>query len=214
MPSWPSLYDPSLELLNIPHNPALQPAAAYLNHPLDVFRFTLYWFLIFYCPVFFLCGAYAFWNINFPPAPRPFPLRPHPEESGNNNNDQLERDTYPLNPLSPLSRPAAAIPDLAPPPPQSIPKRKRKYKYKYQYKDRERQSRFTFALLILLIFLTASLAGAVLASAIVGFVAAAFYTSVHFNMSTWIPFLLALITVLVGFLRSAPRSILVEIDCG
>ena len=37
----------------------------------DVFRFTLYWTLIFYIPLFLLCGFYAFWNYAFPPSPHP-----------------------------------------------------------------------------------------------------------------------------------------------
>jgi len=36
----------------------------------EIFRFTLYWTLIFHIPLFFLCGIYAFLNLTFPPSRR------------------------------------------------------------------------------------------------------------------------------------------------
>ena len=103
-PEWPSLYDLGLEILYIAHQPSIQPRATYLYNatgafshsgfdvlPLtvvwlpDVFRFTLYWSLILYTPMFVFCGLYAFFNLSRTPPRRPndvlFPLSslsPHP----------------------------------------------------------------------------------------------------------------------------------------
>ncbi|KAK0494318.1 hypothetical protein EDD18DRAFT_366685 [Armillaria luteobubalina] len=65
-PGWPSLYNPNLEFFDIQHSPPRQPGATYLYHYHDIFSFTLYWTLIFYTPVFALCGALAFLNVSFP----------------------------------------------------------------------------------------------------------------------------------------------------
>ncbi|TFK73735.1 hypothetical protein BDN72DRAFT_893698 [Pluteus cervinus] len=67
-PSWPSLYSPGIEILHIEHRDPIQPGAFYLKTAHDTFVFTLYWTLILYLPVFFLCGLYAFFNLNFPPS--------------------------------------------------------------------------------------------------------------------------------------------------
>lgn len=56
----------------------------------DIFRFTLYWTLIFYTPVFLFCGLYAFWNYAFPPSPH-VPSSPR------------IRDSYPLSTIVPNS---------------------------------------------------------------------------------------------------------------
>ena len=273
-PPWPSLYDPGIDLINIPHNAPVQPGGAYLTHPVDIFRFTLYWTLIFYCPAFILCGTYAFWNLNFPPAPRPHNARSTPESGrppkhgrgrGQGSELEIENSFWPRNsgayPLSPL-KPASAMPKPKPkPPPTALPSTSSTFptsstfrsttpfithandptphinpspgqqadptspptapsvtrgsppptpKPKYQYKERERRTRFTFALLVLLTFFAAGLAGAVLGSAVVGFVAAAFYSSAHYHMSTWIPFLLAVIMVLLGYLRSVVLDLLLR----
>ncbi|KAF8621872.1 hypothetical protein AX15_007430 [Amanita polypyramis BW_CC] len=250
-PSWPSLYDPSIEIINIEHNSPVQVRGAYLYHPRDIFRFTLYWTLIFYCPIFVLCGFYAFWNLNFSPAPRPHSIRTSPEsnhslhERGRDRGDDAHYSPQGTSsyPLSPLTRTSARPPPPPQPPPLSAtppstsisfpstmpfhphtdasphrsPNRKSSgpasspprstEKPKHNYEEREHRSRFTFALLVLLLFLCGGVAGAVLSSAIVGFAAAAFYRSVDYHMSTWIPFLLAIITVLVGFLSLWPSII-------
>ena len=67
MPQWPSLYDLSLEIRNIANEPAIQPGATYLTNAADVFRFTLYWSLVFNTPLYSLCAIYAFFNIAIPP---------------------------------------------------------------------------------------------------------------------------------------------------
>lgn len=47
----------------------------------DIFRFTLYWTLIFHIPFYAICGTYAFLNFAFPPSRRSitsFPLETVP----------------------------------------------------------------------------------------------------------------------------------------
>lgn len=159
----------------------------------DVFRFTLYWTLIFYTPIFLVCGLYAFFNLTFPPTRRPNASRREVSNEG----------AYPLT-LLPYSPRDTAAPLLRPPKP----------------KPNEGRSRTTFAVLVFLTFITLSIAGAALGSAIVGFVLAGIYKLAQFNMSTyvcsqwlpllssthrprWIPFLWSVISVLVGLLRCA-----------
>ncbi|KAJ7709025.1 hypothetical protein B0H17DRAFT_1031507 [Mycena rosella] len=173
-PSWPSLYPPGLEILNIAHRNPVQPGGKYLTHPNDVFRFTLYWTLIFYTPIFLFCGLYAFFNLTFPPT----------RLSKLTRREVSDETGYALAPL-PYSPRDASAPLLRPPKP----------------KPNEGRSRTTFAILVFLTFITLSLAGASLGSAIVGFILVGIYKLAKFNMSTWIPFLWSVISVLIGLLR-------------
>ncbi|KAF8903465.1 hypothetical protein CPB84DRAFT_1677951 [Gymnopilus junonius] len=170
-PPWPSLYSPALEIVDIAHHSPIQPGAAYLEHAHDIFRFTLYWTLIFYTPPFLICGLYAFWNYAFPPSTIP-PSIP---------------EAYPLSSM--VSRSPQFPTDAPPMQPTKLPR------------TNERRSRVAFALIVLLTFLTLSVAGAVIASAIMGFIVAGLYKAGNFHMSTWIPFLLAMIQVIIGMLR-------------
>lgn len=170
VPPWPSLYNPGIEILHIEHHSPIQLKGAYLYHAEDIFRFTLYWTLIFYTPIFLFCGLYAFWNYAFPPSPR-FASSP--------------KSTYQLSTMAPNS----SVPLIQSP------------------KQNERRSRVTFAIIVLMTFLILSVAGAVIGSAILGFTAAGLYQAANFNMSTWIPFLLAVLQVVVGLLSVWPSII-------
>lgn len=179
-PSWPSLYNPALEILRIEHHSPIQPGGAYLYHAKDIFRFTLYWTLVFYTPAFLFCGLYAFWNYAFPPSPR----------IGSARN---VRESYRLSSMA--SRPTLLHSDTPVAQPVILPK------------TNERRSRVAFALIVLLTFLTLSVAGAVIGSAIMGFVTAGLFKAANFNMSTWIPFLLAVMQVVVGLLSIWPSIV-------
>jgi hypothetical protein len=63
------------------------------------------------------------------------------------------------------------------------------------------------SLLVLVLFLAWGFAGAVIGSAVMGFVLSGLYTAGKFNMSTWIPFLCAVIQVLMGLLSIWPSII-------
>ncbi|KAJ7302996.1 hypothetical protein DFH08DRAFT_794155 [Mycena albidolilacea] len=188
-PSWPSLYNPGIELLHIVHHEAVQPDGAYLSEPFDIFRFTLYWTLIFYTPIFLCCGLYAFINLTFPPSRPSHANAPKRAEAS----EADDASSYPLTPLllRPYSPRDTTAPLLRPPKP----------------KPNQGRSRTTFALLVLLAFLLLSVAGALLSSAIIGFILAGVYKLAKFNLSTWIPFLWALISVLVGILSVWPSVI-------
>src|ERR1700722_4281496 len=86
-PPWPSLYQPALEISPIQGKDPIQKGAYYLYHSKgkatsiiyikvkhlinkysDIFRFTLYWTLIFHLPLLCFCAVYAFFNLPFPPS--------------------------------------------------------------------------------------------------------------------------------------------------
>lgn len=90
-------------------------------------------------------------------------------------------------------------------------------RYRALFKPNERRSRWAFALLVFLGFTTFAVAGAVIGSAIIGYILAALFQAGKYNMSTcvlllwrrlgeaddpdrWIPFLAGLLQTLVGFL--------------
>lgn len=169
--SWPSLYDPTIEL-SVGFGP-VQQGGSYLVNPDDIFRFTLYWTLIFHIPFYAICGTFAFLNFACPPSRRSIAT--------------FSLETSPHIPLSPepnqteqwIKRPRPNV----------------------------RRSRLTFALLVILAFLFLSLAGAVMGAAVVGFVLAGVYKTGGFYMSTWVPFVWAVIQSLVGLLAIWPSII-------
>jgi len=196
-PSWPSLYNIGIELLPIQHRAAVQPGGAYLYEPSDVFRFTLYWTLVFYTPAFLLGGLYAFVNLTFPPS------RP---------NRQKHRTRRTLSVLS-------ASPYVSESGPGGIALRayaqtdlhsddvKLPLRYRARTRQNERRSRLTFALLVFFAFAVVAVCGAVVGSAIIGYVLAGLFKAAKYNMSTWIPFLGGLMQTVVGFLGLWPTVI-------
>lgn len=172
--SWPSLYNPAIELsVRRGLLQPVQPGGSYLINPDDIFRFTLYWTLIFHIPFYAICGIYAFLNFAFPPSRRSiatFPLETSSRIPFSPNSNQTEQW---------IKRPRPNV----------------------------RRSRLTFALLVILAFLFISLTGAVMGAAVVGFVLAGVYKAGGFYMSTWVPFVWAVIQSLVGLLAIWPSII-------
>lgn len=183
-PSWPSLYNFLVEIEPIEHRDPIQPKGRYLYnangrclrprpradnthdriHLLDIYRFTLYWTFIFYTPAFIFAGTYAFLNLAF------------------TQQSRVRRFLF-LSPSSysavattsadvPLQRLASPNPDYAsrPGPPRA--------------KTNERRSRLLFALLVALTFASCAVCGAVIGSAVMGYVMAGLFRAAHFNMST------------------------------
>ncbi|EPT03084.1 hypothetical protein FOMPIDRAFT_47671 [Fomitopsis schrenkii] len=169
-PTWPSLYSWDIEVFPIEAGDPVQPDAVYLHNHNDVFRFTLYWTLVFYTPAFILAASYAFLNLTFPPARVP---RRGPRTRSSNTQAQ------------------AALAQ----------------RYRALFKPNERRSRWAFALLVFLGFTTFAVAGAVIGSAIIGYVMAALFEAGKYNMSTWVPFLAGLLQTLVGFLGLWPSVV-------
>ncbi|THH27202.1 hypothetical protein EUX98_g6984 [Antrodiella citrinella] len=199
-PPWPSLYNFfKVEVIPISNRDPVQPKGFYLHHVADMYRFTLYWTLVFYVPAFAICGIYAFLNLSFPPT-RHRGARAHRTRPAVSPFPFLESQTY------------SAIPNEIPLTQRQQQKRqqsqtsmlfgRRGWKRQRPGTARvnERRSKLTFALLVLLTFFLAGFAGAVLSSAIVGYVMAGLYKSAHFNMSTWMPFFGGLIQTSIGFL--------------
>ncbi|KAH7885694.1 hypothetical protein F5I97DRAFT_1137242 [Phlebopus sp. FC_14] len=177
--SWPSLYNPVIELRRSNLGAPVQPGGSYLQQPDDIFRFTLYWTLIFHIPFYILAGFYAFFNFLFPPA-----------RSTNNSFTLLPPVTRANNTLSTPSPTRRAQQEWTKPPRINV-----------------RRSRLTFALLVLFVFLGSSLVSAVMGAAVVGFALAGVYRAGGFYMSTWVPFVWAVIQGLITLLGIWPSII-------
>ncbi|KZP13240.1 hypothetical protein FIBSPDRAFT_945812 [Athelia psychrophila] len=170
-PSWPSFYNPAIELAPFEHRDAMQAGGYYLTKPSEVFRFTLYWMFIFHVPLLMICGTYAFFNLTFPPS------------------RQTLKSTYPL--------PTLGIPDSSSEPePRLTPPR-----------TNERRSRLTFAIIVFLGFAFISIMNALVGALVVGYVLAGVYHAAGFHMSTWVPFIWAIITVLLSYMGIWPSVI-------
>ncbi|XP_006462150.1 hypothetical protein AGABI2DRAFT_223401 [Agaricus bisporus var. bisporus H97] len=199
-PSWPSLYNPSIEILHIEHREPVQPGGAYIYRANDVFLFTFYWTLIFYTLIFLFCGSYAFFNYTY--LPRPFNTH---FSSDLDEGELIDHEQQP----SSSSQSYAYVPlrFLHSPRPRNTSRNTPITLVPRAQKKNERRSRITFALLVLFTFLFFGLAGAVINSAVLGFVVLGLYRAGDFNMSTWIPFLLAVLQVSVGLLSIWPSKI-------
>ncbi|KAI0831932.1 hypothetical protein BC628DRAFT_1415416 [Trametes gibbosa] len=195
-PSWPSLYNPLIELFPLQHRTPTQTSGSYLHDPHDVFRFTLFWTLIFYTPSFILCGTYAFLNLAFPPLHLPHKLsrsRALKVDIGPTYRSVEGSDNIPLRQYD---RQPGTVHPSQPRAPSRSPA-----------KQNEKRSRLTFALLVLFVFALFALAGAVVGAAIVGYVLAGLFKAAKYNMSTWVPFIGGLLQTLVGFLGLWPTVI-------
>lgn len=147
-----------------------------------MFRFTLYWSLVFYLPLFGLCGILAFLNIAFAPTPQHFSYHfRSPQEQ-----HQPQEQEHELHPLSLTTFSSAASPTSATPfaPLNPNPKDAISTHRRTPPKVNPHRTRAVYALLALLIYLIAGLLGAVVGSAVIGYVLAALYKAGRFNMST------------------------------
>ncbi|PAV19976.1 integral membrane [Pyrrhoderma noxium] len=246
-PSWPSLYNPAVDLIPVAHEAAVQPRGVYLYNVDDIFRFTFYWTLIFYIPVFVLCGIIAFINIAF--APNPYKNRLYPQtqffylfgsrfrllrnnirlRKASRATEETEEHPLALSTFSSAASPTSTTPfvpnvfpsadtrnfnsqGLSSPTPHSVlgtahpsasslPSSRR---LPPRPKTNVHRTRAVYALLVLLFFFASGLLGAVIGSAVVGYLLAALYKAGNFNMSTWIPVIFALVQTLVAFLGIYP----------
>ncbi|KAF8142143.1 hypothetical protein EV363DRAFT_1150841 [Boletus edulis] len=204
--SWPSLYSPGKEVGFI--GPPIRPGGYYLSDPDDVFKFTLYWTLIFHLPFNFVAGMYAFCNFLFPPAKSVKdsmvlapPVRVHAHSlsesqshahsrSSSQPHSRSHSQTQPLPQSQTQARASAPIDEWLKPP-----------------RLNPLRSRWTFALLVLLAFLVISLLSAVVGAAVLAFVIVGVYRAGGFYMSTWIPFIWAVIQSLIALLEIWPSVI-------
>jgi hypothetical protein len=194
-PPWPSLYDPLIEFYNLEHHAPVQPGAHYLTRAggmsfpslstgsgrltrrIDVFRFTLYWMLIFLSLFFLFTGGVACFNILYP-------ARRDDNKNGisltGSSTPQPAPESHTEIPLTPLT--SARSPDLLlseVPGPVDIDERRAP-----QPRKNVRRSRITYALFTLLAFLVTALTASFIWSAVVGYVLYAVFKAGHFNIST------------------------------
>ncbi|CCM03465.1 uncharacterized protein FIBRA_05598 [Fibroporia radiculosa] len=177
---WPSLYNWVIELFPIGGKAPVQPGGYYLYDRNEIFRFTLYWTLVFYGPAYIICATYAFFNVTFPPSrPSPEHLKRRPSfpvpfsSSYFGAPPMVAVNDIPMTPYSPIPPEADAETTAA-----------LAHRYRALLKPNEKRSRVTFALLVFLAFAVFSVAGAVIGSAVIGYVLAGLFKAGDFNMST------------------------------
>ncbi|KAI9457162.1 hypothetical protein HD554DRAFT_1784592 [Boletus coccyginus] len=200
--SWPSLDGPAKEVGFT--GPPAQPGGHYLSDPDDIFKFTLYWTLIFHLPFNFIAGIYACFNFLFPP-PRSVRdsvvlVSPPAHVQSHSRSHSLAQSFSQPHSHSHTHTHSNSLPQ---PQPQASavdewPKRPRL---------NARRSRWTFALLVLFFFLIVSLLSAVVGAAVLAFVLMGVYSAGAFYMSTWIPFLWAVIQSLIALLEIWPSVV-------
>ncbi|KLO08045.1 hypothetical protein SCHPADRAFT_908917 [Schizopora paradoxa] len=195
-PSWPSLYNPIIELKNIANRPPTQPGGHYLHDPNDIFRFTFYWTLILYFPFFALCGAFAFLNIAFAPTPEHFLYSPP-------HSDELV-EAVPLTEV--VGSPFTATPREDDQEFQEST-RARTPSRRTPPKVNPQRTRAVFALIVLVVYLVSGLLGSVVGSAVIGYLLAALFKAGKYDMTTWIPPIFALVQALVCLLGVYPSVI-------
>ncbi|KAI0048771.1 hypothetical protein FA95DRAFT_1009112 [Auriscalpium vulgare] len=191
-PKWPSLYDPLIEFHNWQHHEPIQPKGHYIYKANDVFRYTFYWTLIFHAPFFLFSGALAFFNIVYP-AHRPALTHA-----------KAPSTPSPPIPLTPLS--AARSPDLllahSPRPDADADAQRPTAPPRNVHR-----SRLTLALLTLTVFLVAAVGTALIESVVVGYLLVAVFRAGHFNISTLVPPIWALIITSAEVLGVFPTVI-------
>ncbi|KAH8832884.1 hypothetical protein DL96DRAFT_1583758 [Flagelloscypha sp. PMI_526] len=197
VPSWPGLYNPGIEWLPIDGVGPVQEKGKYLYASDDVFRFVLYWTLVCYMPIFAACGFYAFANLTFRPK-RPYPVPLQHLHLQDLSDMSTSTSVYPLSPITPTS-PGNTNASLLrhPASPALTP----------QPKQNELRSRITFAVLVFIMFIALGLAGTFISSAIIGIIIWAVFDSVGYYVSTWVPFLFAILHVFFGILSIYPSVI-------
>jgi len=194
--SWPSLDGPAKEVGFT--GPPAQPGGHYLSDPdgapptishvlrtepvPDIFKFTLYWTLIFHLPFNFIAGIYAFFNFLFPPARNvrdPIVLVPPPTHVHSHSRSHSLTQSF-SQPHSHSHTHTRSNSQPQPPSPQAPPADE----WSRRPRLNPRRSRWTFALLILFFFLTVSLLSAVVGAAVLAFVLMGVYSAGSFYMST------------------------------
>lgn len=188
-PPWPSLYNFLIEVDFIPGRDPIQPGGHYLYNAkgqsvrqlqitrsiistvisIDIYRFTLYWTFLFYTPAFLFCGLYAFLNLTFTQhsrvrhflflAPAKYAAVPTTGE-------------LPLRPLRNALSPEPRNDRHAP------------GARRARTRHNERRSRLTFSIIVAFTFAVTAIGGAVIGSAITGYIMAGLFSAASFNMST------------------------------
>ncbi|AFR94309.1 hypothetical protein C343_02380 [Cryptococcus neoformans C23] len=180
-PPWPSLYLPTLDS-------TVEQRGIFLYEAEAIWRFTLYWTILLVCSLFLICALMASFTLllSLTVFRSPDPLSPAPKP-----HDSRSNETPPYRTTSPntgASATSSSTPLVKHPRPFERPKRKKP----------------PFWPVILLPIVMAVVAGivSIISSTIIGFALAAVYSAGGFSMSTWVPFLWALIQALVLVISS------------
>jgi len=173
---------------------------SHYNSWIDVFRFTLYWTLIFHVPLYTLVGIYAFLNVLFPPTRRrvaffafDWARRGRDGEDGGGGAGGAGGEHIPLDPRRSLRRDAAHdTPALPRSSVSSLHRSANADDGRRQPRPRlnVRRTRLTFALVVFFAFVVLSVFSAVSGAAIMGFVIAGVYKAGGFWVSTCVFFFL------------------------
>ncbi|KAF8260700.1 hypothetical protein EI94DRAFT_1747755 [Lactarius quietus] len=199
-PPWPSLYDPLIEFHDLAHHAPIQPGGRYLTHAGDVFRFTFYWTLIFNSIFFLITGGIASFNIIFPARrDKQDALASTTQQHQHQHTPQEAPRSPPMIPLTPVA--PAQSPDLLLSH-AGIAETKQASPRKNVHR-----LRLTYAIFTLFVFLATAVAASFVESAVVGYVLWGVYTAGHFNISTWIPPVWALIVASSVVLGAFPSVI-------
>ncbi|KAH9975815.1 hypothetical protein BGW80DRAFT_1294730 [Lactifluus volemus] len=195
-PPWPSLYDPLLEFFHLEHHSPIQPGGHYLTDARDVVRYTFFWTLIFHSLFFLITAGIACFNIIYPSRrdQHGVPSRSSTRKIGSQVVD------HPMIPLTPVTSARSPDPLLSEVAQSEMPR-------PLHPRKNVRRSRVTYALFTLFTFLALAVVTSFLESVVIGSVLWAIFHAVHFNVSTWIPPIWALIIVSADVLGAFPSVI-------
>ncbi|KAI0034369.1 hypothetical protein K488DRAFT_13811, partial [Vararia minispora EC-137] len=157
----------------------------------DVFKFMFYWMLVFYAPLFIFSGALAVFNIISPPKRYPF-VDIEPDVTHlRTPTGQINTTSSPI-PMTPITSYRSPDPLLLSSSlnlPLVPPSRPDGLLFPLR---NVRRTRATYALIVLLLFLLGIVVSALLESLIVGYIVVGVYEAGGFFISTWVPFVWAL----------------------
>ena len=125
-----------------------------------------------------MCGAYAFFNLTFPPRKplrKGYKTRPTVSRARLSYRSVLDGERIPLRRYDRQGLGA----DLRDQSQLRLPSRS-------PAKQNEKRSRWTFAVLVFFLFACFALGGAIVGSAIIGYVAAGLFKAARYNMSTYV----------------------------
>ncbi|WVQ77526.1 hypothetical protein IAR50_007212 [Cryptococcus sp. DSM 104548] len=193
-PTWPSLYIPTLDS-------TIDQRGIFLYEAEAIWRFTLFWTLLLLCSLFLLCSALASFTLLLSLTVfRPSSSKPlNPPPSGN--------PAQPAEAKVPSSS-SSASDNPSPDPNSAVPLHMGDSSHHTNVKPKilERPKRKRpplWPILVLPLVATAVAAAvALVTGTVVGFALAAIYSAAGFSMSTWVPFLWALIISLVIIISS------------
>ncbi|WVQ84448.1 hypothetical protein IAT38_006600 [Cryptococcus sp. DSM 104549] len=196
-PRWPSLYIPTIDSTEDQRGIFLYEAEA-------IWHYTLYWTLLFDCSLFLICSVLASFTLALsvyvfrpaPPPPIPPPVPPSNMTAPKPAPSSASSDTPPYPPCSPRTATTANTP--------ITPMNSAEAPLLRKIVERPKRKRPPLWPILILPLVAISVAGviAVITGTVMGFALAAVYSAGGFSMSTWVPFLWALIQVLVLIISS------------